>query len=221
MALHLCRHPRFVLSLSAPSAAPQPVRQWLRIFALRAAFIGVLPLILLADSGWHRWPAMMELLEVLGVSMIVAAILGRFWSILYIGSSKNRTVMDQGPYSICRHPLYLSSTIGVVGFGLMLGSVMLAVVLGALFFTILSMTASREEAYLRAAFGPAYDAYAARVPRILPRLSGFTTAPSVDVSVHALRKNLADALVFLALFPLAELAELLHTLFHLPTITVW
>lgn len=49
---------------------------------------------------------------------IVACVLIGFWSILYIGGRKNQMIMQDGPYSMCRHPLYLFSTIGVFGFGL-------------------------------------------------------------------------------------------------------
>jgi dTDP-4-dehydrorhamnose 3,5-epimerase len=51
--------------------------------------------------------------------------------------------MQEGPYSICRHPLYLFSTIGAAGFGLLLDSLTLTVVFGLGAFAILSLTARR------------------------------------------------------------------------------
>ncbi|MCU0803305.1 MAG: isoprenylcysteine carboxylmethyltransferase family protein [Rhodobacteraceae bacterium] len=153
--------------------------------------------------------------------MIIGAVLGRFWAILYIGAVKNKVVMQDGPYSICRHPLYLFSTMGVVGFGLMLGSLVLASVLGAVAFLILSRTAAREEHFLRAEFGAAYEAYAARVPRIWPKLSLFQAEPSVTSSLIAVRTNFFDALVFLAFIPLAELMEGLKEAALWPTIALF
>ena len=143
--------------------------------------------------------------------------MGRFWSILYIGGRKNRTVMQDGPYSICRHPLYLFSTIGAVGFGLMLGSVILTVLIGGTVFAILSLTAAREEGFLRHAFGARYDAYARRVPRMLPALGKFRTPASVTFDTGTLARNTADALVFLALIPLAEVTNWLHAAHVLPS----
>lgn len=190
--------------------AATPANQKRRIWSLRLFFLLALPLILFTRSSWAEPDWLFDILEVLGIFLIIAGVLGRFWAILYIGARKNREIVQDGPYALCRHPLYLSSTLGVLGFGLMLGSFFLTAFLGLCVFIILSSTAAREEAYLRAEFGPAYARYAAQVPRIWPRLRGFQTEPVLQVSVAALRSNFADALVFLALIPLAELMEFLH-----------
>jgi protein-S-isoprenylcysteine O-methyltransferase Ste14 len=198
---------------------PAPVNQVIRINILRVAFLLALPLAIFSRSAWPE--PVFELLEVAGLALVITAVLGRFWAILYIGGHKNHQVMQAGPYSVCRHPLYFFSTLGVVGLGLMLGSIVLTAVLGGLTFTILTITARKEEAFLRGAFGPAYDVYADRVPMILPRLSGFHTEGEVTVSVPHLRQNLMDALVFLAFIPLAELLEFLKETGALPGIALW
>ena len=193
-----------------------PVNQKIRINLLRAAFLCAIPLMVLTRSAWPD--EMQEGLEILGLAFVIAGVLGRFWAMLYIGGHKNSMVMQDGPYSICRHPLYLFSTMGVLGLGLMLGSLVLTLVLGLLTFAILSITARKEEGYLRHSFGPAYDDYAARVPMILPRLSGFRTAPMIEVSVAHLRTNLMDALVFLLFIPFAEL---LREVVHIGAFRIW
>ena len=202
-----------------PAASLKPVRQSLRIAALRLSFLLLLPFMLFSRSAWTG--AVFDILEVAGIMAIIAGVLGRFWAILYIGGQKNRRVMDEGPYSICRHPLYLFSTIGVVGFGLMLGSVVLTVAFGAVFFAILSITAAKEERFLRASLGNDYAEYAARVPRILPDLRLFRTSGHITVNIATLRGNLADALVFLSLIPLAELIEFLHETLTIPALPLW
>jgi protein-S-isoprenylcysteine O-methyltransferase Ste14 len=191
--------------LMPASVRSKPVNQAKRVNILRLAFLCTLPLALFTRSSWDE--AMFETLEIIGIACVIGAVLGRFWSILYIGGHKNQTIMRDGPYSICRHPLYLFSTIGVLGFGFMLGSIVVTAILGALTLAILAITAQKEEAFLRHQFGPAYDAYAADVPMLLPRLSGFQAAPTVLVSVPHLRQNLMDALVFLCFIPLAEVLE--------------
>ncbi|WP_244526321.1 methyltransferase family protein [Wenxinia saemankumensis] len=200
---------------------PRPVRQWQRILVLRLLGLALIPLVLCGRPVWQDGGLASETLEPLGGILLFAAIFGRFWAILYIGAAKNRTVMQDGPYSLCRHPLYLFSTIGATAFGLLLSSVTLAALIGGATFAVLWITARREERYLRGAFGPAYDDYAARVPRILPRLSGFSTPPRITADVRALRGNFADALVFLALIPLAELIEAVQAAGHLPTFPIW
>ena len=197
---------------------PVAVNQVMRINILRLAFLLCLPAIVLTQSAWPE--PMFELLEVLGLAAVIAAVLGRFWSILYIGGRKNNSIMQEGPYSVCRHPLYLFSTLGVVGLGLMLGSLVLALALGALTLLILSMTARKEEAILRGRFGGDYDTYAARVPMILPKPSLFQSPPTISVSVAHLRENLMDALVFLSFIPLAELMELVKEWGMIPTFPI-
>jgi protein-S-isoprenylcysteine O-methyltransferase Ste14 len=196
-----------------------PVNQAIRVNILRAAFLIALPLTLFTRSAWPEFA--FELLEIAGLALIITAVLGRFWAILYIGGHKNNLVMQDGPYSVCRHPLYLFSTVGVVGLGLMLGSLVMTALLGGMTFAILSATARKEEAFLRGQFGPAYDEYAARVPMILPRLAGFRTEGTIVISLPHLRQNLMDALVFLAFIPLAELLEYLKELRALPGIPLW
>jgi protein-S-isoprenylcysteine O-methyltransferase Ste14 len=189
----------------------------MRINILRLLFAACVPLILFSRPVIDFEGFFGEIVEQTGVFLIIAAVLGRFWSILYSGGAKNARVVQEGPYSICRHPLYLFSTIGVIGFGLMLGSLIVTVVVGGLTAMVLSITAKKEEAYLRQAFGPAYDAYAARVPMIAPRLSGFTTPEEITVSLGPLRRNLFDALVFLGFIPLAELLEGIKSSGWVPT----
>lgn len=177
--------------------------QRIRIWALRLIGLGVLlPLIVLTRPLWADG-MIRELSGLLGTFLIVAGVLGRFWAILYIGARKNRLVMQDGPYSVCRHPLYLSSTLGVAGFGLLLGGISVAAFLTLTVFAVLFATAGREEAFLRDQFGTTYADYAARVPRILPRLAGFHTPAEITVQIAPLRMTYADALVFLGFFPLA------------------
>lgn len=202
------------------SEVKKPVNQRLRIATLRVAFLLCLPVILFARPVAldHLW--LFEPMEAVGTILTVLGLLGRLWSILYIGGQKNNRVFQDGPYSMMRHPLYSFSTLGVAGFGLMLGSVVLALGLTLVFFLILSVTASREEAYLRSQFGADYDDYAARVPRMIPRLSLFQTAPQVTFNVRSLWGNLRDAFVFLGLILVARLLVAAKELELWPTFAV-
>ncbi|MFN3937905.1 MAG: methyltransferase family protein [Gemmobacter sp.] len=188
---------------------------------LRALFVAALPLVVFSRSVWMDRHWAFELLEVAGVLLVIAAVLGRFWAILYVGGRKTRTVMQDGPYSVVRHPLYVSSTIGIVGFGLMLGSLVLTALVGGLTFLILRAQAIREEHHLRAIHGKAWDDYAARVPRLVPDPRLFRTDPDVTFRVSELRRNFGDALGFLCLIPFAELMEVLKEYAMVPTFPIF
>lgn len=198
-----------------------PANQRRRINTLRAVMAVMVPLVLFTRPGLPINAAVMDAIESLGMLLVIGGVLGRFWSILYIGSRKNAVVMQDGPYSMCRHPLYLFSTMAVFGFGLMLGSVILTAVMTALVFYVLSDIASKEERFLRAEFGATYEAYAARTPRILPRVRQFSSPAQVTFDTGTLRRNFFDALVFLSLLPIGELTEHFKTIGLLPTVPLF
>jgi len=190
------------------SNQPKPVNQKIRFWVVRLAVLACFPVILFTQSAWSGHPVMHPILKSTGALLIVAAVLYRFWAILYIGGRKNKQVIQDGPYSMSRHPLYFGTTIGAFGFGLLLGSLMMSLLLGVLALVILTATATREERFLRSEFGADYDAFSGRVRnRILPVASGFQTPESVSFVPRILRTNLADALGFLACFPIAEALE--------------
>ena len=74
-----------------------------------------------------------------------------------------------GPYRVVRHPMYSGLTLIVLGIGLATDRTW--ALLGALFLFLwfALVIAPFEERELRALFGSAYEAYARRTPRFLPR----------------------------------------------------
>lgn len=86
----------------------------------------------------------------------------------------DHALVTGGPFAWVRHPIY-SALLGLLvatGMALDDGRALLAAI--AVYVVGTLWRAGREERLLRDAFGPAYDAYAARVPRLLPR---FWTSP--------------------------------------------
>ncbi len=202
------------------SVAVRPFRQRIRIWTLRAVFVAMLPLLLVTEPATTS-TALHATMESAGIILIVFGVLTRFWAILYIGGRKNRAVVDEGPYSVCRHPLYLGSTLATLGFGMLTYTVTLTVLIGGLTFLVLMLTALREERFLRHEFGADYAAYAARVPLILPRPSLYRSRPEITFSTTDLRTQLRDAVVFLSLFPLAEIFDYVRSLGVVPIVTIW
>lgn len=82
---------------------------------------------------------------------------------------KNAEVTMTGPYAYTRNPLYLGSMLIAFGFALAARSAWIALALAVLFAAIYVPVIRSEEAFLRASFA-GYDEYAARVPRLIPRL---------------------------------------------------
>jgi protein-S-isoprenylcysteine O-methyltransferase Ste14 len=88
---------------------------------------------------------------------------------------KNAEVTMTGPYAFTRNPLYLGSMLIAFGFALAAHSIWIAAVLAALFAVIYIPVIRAEETFLRSKFAD-YEAYAARVPRLIPRMRLATVA---------------------------------------------
>ena len=78
-----------------------------------------------------------------------------------------------GPYSVVRHPLYLANSLIALAFSLFTHTWILPVLMAVAAPLFYGSIARREEEYLRSRFGEAFEAWAARVPPIVPRLGGF------------------------------------------------
>lgn len=159
-----------------------------------------------------------EFIEISGIVLAFICIVGRMWSILYVGAKKNLELVMTGPYSMTRNPLYFFSTIGAVGIGLMYGSLLVALLLGLSVYAVLSVTAAKEAEYLRTMFGPAYDVYAQRTPMFWPKIALYEDTQEVIFSPKALKRTLLDALPFLAVFPIIETIEYLQETGVLPVL---
>ncbi len=194
------------------------MNQKLRMRALWAVGFLVAPLLVFSGSAWVDSTLFGAGLRALGQVMVMAAVLGRLWSALNIGGRKNDTLVVEGPYSICRNPLYLFSTIGAVGIGLLFGSLLLAALLGLAAGLILYAMARREASFLADRFGEAYRHYAWRTPLMWPRLSLYQSGSVVEPRLRNLWREARDGMVFLAAIPATELLQQLRRLDALPTL---
>ncbi|MGE3992841.1 methyltransferase family protein [Pseudorhodoplanes sp.] len=148
-----------------------------------------------------------EMIEWMGIVLIVVCILGRTWSSLYIGGRKIEEFVQTGPYSVMRNPLYFFSFLGAAGVGMQVGSVMLGLICAVLAWLVFYVVVRQEEQVLDARYGQAYRDYLARVPRFLPKPSLWHDEPTLTIRPPRVLMTFADALVFLLAVPLAEFFE--------------
>jgi len=170
-----------------------------------------------------RWPyPARAAIEWAGLALLGICIGGRTWCSLYIGGRKTSELVTTGPYSLSRNPLYLFSTIGAVGVGAQLGAVSIAMLAGLFAWAAHVPVMVHEERLLLAAHGERYRSYLARVPRFLPRFSGWQDAELLEIRPHAVIKTFLDACYFLAAVPTVALVEYLQNtgvvrvVLHLP-----
>lgn len=201
---------------SATLAAP--FNQKIRLYALWLLAAVFIVLFLFSTPLWGAATVLHEPMEITGLVLLFVAILGRLWSILYIGAPKNSRLVTDGPYSITRNPLYLFSLVAITGIGLMFGSLLITVALTGIAFAIFRATSLLEAAHLRFKFAAAYDAYAAATPLLWPDLRAYRSEREVTFSTVALMTTCRDAVLLLGLFPAIEFLEHLHAAGYLITL---
>src|SRR5690606_21950643 len=120
--------------------------------------------------------------EGVGLGLILLAIAGRCGWILYLGGHRGAEVIDQGPYSVSRSPLYLFSMLAVAGIGAQSGSLLLGPVLALFVYAVFNNVIDEEERLLRKVFGQGYADYCRRVPRFGPPLSAWKSQEQLLIS---------------------------------------
>lgn len=166
---------------------------------------------------YHNW---YEVMEATATILIAVCVLGRSYSSAYIGGVKNDVVMQTGPFSIVRNPLYVFSYIGLLGISLYSGMMSMLVLLTVSFFGYYYFVVSREEAFLLNKFGDEYRAYKKRVPRWIPKFSLWDEPSEIIIKPRFLRRTMRDALVFFLPFPCFEILNILHENGTLPVLFI-
>jgi protein-S-isoprenylcysteine O-methyltransferase Ste14 len=115
---------------------------------------------------WLARPSLLFL--ALSLILVVPGVCLRAYASGYV--KKNAELTVTGPYAFTRNPLYLGSMLIAFGFALASRSIWIAIALAVLFTLIYIPVIRGEEQFLREKF-PGFDAYASRVPRLLPRLT--------------------------------------------------
>jgi len=150
-----------------------------------------------AAPGWVECAARIAafLLFLAGVGM-------RMWGALYLGGRRTRTLVTDGPFSVCRNPLYVGSFLVALSVAARLRSVWVALAVVVASALYLFGTIRQEERILRNAFPETYPAYAAGRGRFLPRPSLFHTEPTILVHVRGLKHEFRR-LLRLTLIPIS------------------
>ena len=191
----------------------QLIRKWaVGLSLLAAVILAVFSTTFWGDNAFH------EGIENFGLGAMVIAIVGRAWCSLYIGGRKKAEIVDTGPYSISRNPLYLFSYVAAFGVGAQTGSLTMALLFTAIAVIVFYFTLKREEAWLLNAFGEPYAAYMRRTPRCGPDFSKWRDSDTLQVRPEFFLSTIRDGLVMLLAIPIFEAIEKLQTMGVITTI---
>ncbi len=194
--------------------------QKMRRLALFVAILLVGTMMLAVRPSWQN-AGVPQFIEYAGAGFIWVGLIGRLWSILYIGGHKSSAVVMDGPYSVMRNPLYFFSTIAAVGVGFQTGTLTGGILCGFLCALAFHIVILREEKYLSTLFGGPYAGYRNAVPRFFPNIALFKDEEYINVSTRRMYSTLLDGMVFFVAVPIFELADYLQGAGILPVLFNW
>ncbi len=169
-----------------------------RLRATLAGYLGLLAATALATPRPLAGIAS-ALIDALALACVVLAVLGRIWCSVYIAGRKDTELVVEGPYGLCRHPLYSLSFVAGAGFGLATHSLLLGTVTLLGLAILLARAARAEDEFLARQYGDAFRGYAQATPRFVPRAVRHPMPPAREVRPAILWKAFVDAAAFLLL----------------------
>jgi protein-S-isoprenylcysteine O-methyltransferase Ste14 len=191
----------------------QRTRLYITRFFVAALFV----LLFMGGSEWEeKCPIVSTILFSIGCFLTGIASLGRLWCSVYIAGYKTKNLIVQGPYSICRNPLYFFSMLGGIGVGLASETLTIPAILLVAFAFYYPFVIRYEEQNLRNQFGQPYDDYIRRTPHFWPKWSLLTEPEEYTFSPKIFKKHLFSALWFIWMIGILEIIEELHDLQLVP-----
>lgn len=141
--------------------------------------LGVIPALYIATgfpaaldqrfSPLRAWAGLAVFVAALALFRATHKALGRNWSVT-LAVRQEHALVTTGVYRFVRHPMYTAFWMWAIAQALTLQN-WAAGLAGLVGFGMLyAFRVGREEALMRATFGTAWDAYAARTPRVVPFL---------------------------------------------------
>ena len=181
-------------------------------------FVVILALIIFVSEGaWEfKAPFVSTILFLIGVILVGIASLGRLWCSLYIAGYKTEALVTEGPYSICRNPLYFFSFLGAIGVGFASETLLIPAIILVAFSIYYPVVIKSEEAELRALHGEKFNTYFENVPRFFPNISKLKEPEKYIVNPVIFKRHLFDALWFIWFVGIMEIIEELHELNVIP-----
>jgi protein-S-isoprenylcysteine O-methyltransferase Ste14 len=190
-----------------------------KVRIIHSRLFALLIFLLLMVSGNRIESALRQsLIDFAGLACVTVCAFGRVWSSIYISGHKTSTLVEFGPYSVTRNPLYLFSLIGIAGIGLASGSLLIIALLTLSFGLYYPFIIRREEAGMKALHGPEFQSYMERVPRFLPNMSLYSEPDTRMVKTRQLRRALLDASYFIWIYGAVQLIQKLHEARMLPVL---
>jgi len=159
-----------------------------------------------------------DVAQALGLACVAVAVLWRVWCSVFIAGHKNTLLVQEGPYSACRHPLYAASLLALLGCGLLTRSVLIGGLLVGVGGLLHLHALRAEDEMLAGLHGSAFAEYRGRVPALCPNWRLYQVPQQTTVCPRVLWKAFLDAGSLLGVATLLLLADRLQSAGWLPSL---
>ena len=191
----------------------------LRIHISQIFSVLLVVIICLSENSWeYKAPFVTTVLFFLGAVLVGIASIGRLWCSIYIAGYKTKNLITEGPYSMCRNPLYFFSFLGAIGVGFASETFLLPLVILFAFACYYPFVIKSEEAKLKKKHKNEFKIYFDNVPRFFPKISLLKEPEEYIIKPITYKRHMFNALWFVWLIGILEIIEELHELKVLPKI---
>lgn len=190
----------------------------MRILLTRLFLFLLAGLVLISRSHWQPGPWALTGMLLAALLLVSAAVAGRMWCSLYIAGHKNALLVQEGPYSMSRNPLYFFSLLGALGIALTTCTLTFPFLVILAFAAYYPAIILREEQELRKRHGAALDSYLNTVPTFFPRPALFHQPETYEVKPRIFLNHLGSAVWFILAPGVIQLLKAAQHAGHLPAL---
>lgn len=184
--------------------------------------IFVIPVVILISTGESYWNMtfhpLTSMMIITAIVLVIIASVGRLWCSLYIAGYKTNSLVTQGPYSMCRNPLYFFSFLGAIGVGFATETFFIPLLIMAAFWIYYPLVIKNEEKELKKRHKKLFEQYEKQVPRFFPRPSLLTEPACYQVNPVIFKKHILDVIWFGLSLGILEIIEECHRLDIFPSV---
>jgi protein-S-isoprenylcysteine O-methyltransferase Ste14 len=171
-------------------------------------YAGIFAAVIFSPSPSER-SQLLEYSEIASYLLVAVATIGRLWCGIYVFGRKSKALCQEGPYSICRNPLYIFTFLGALGVATASNRVVLIVCFASIYCFYYFLVVKFEEKRLAQLFGSEYEAYCARVHRFWPDFRNYQSREHIEINPRILSRAMVKGMWFFGLIFALEIIQAL------------
>jgi protein-S-isoprenylcysteine O-methyltransferase Ste14 len=153
-----------------------------------------------------------ECLEILSYLLVAVATVGRIWCGVYVFGRKSKALCQDGPYSICRNPLYVFTFLGALGVAVASNRIAVIIGFASIYCFYYFLVVKFEEKRLWQLFGREYETYCGGVSRFRPHFRNYRSREQIEVNPHRLLQAMVKGMWFFWLLSALEVVKILKSI---------